>query len=98
MSLLTMPTETVLRSQTSLTCGSPCLAETVRDFTINDADRDTATTTLYVRRVDGSLSDDVRLLCMDGRYSARCHIPELVHLSVRPSVCLSQQQHCVFDV
>jgi len=66
------------------------MSETAHDFTINDADRDTVTTTLYVRHVDGSLSDDVRLLCMDGRYSARCHIPEgVLHPSTCLSVCLS---------
>ena len=39
ISQLTMSTETVLRSQR---VASPCLAETVHDFTINDVDRDSA--------------------------------------------------------
>jgi len=39
ISQLTMPTETVLRSPTSQTCGSRCPAETARDVTTNDVDR-----------------------------------------------------------
>ena len=57
ISELTKPTEIVFRSPTSQTCGSRCLTETVRDFTINDPDRGSA---------------DMRI-AMSSRYSTRCY-------------------------